>query len=83
MSSAPRQVVGLIDLPGDVSWSADALVRECLGSIPSTGSHDQVVIAGRLPGRRPYESGLLAADLYQLRTDLDQLLDSFLVHRPS
>ncbi len=80
MTTVSHQVVGLIDVPTDVPWSADAIVSECLGIVPGSKDRERLIIAGRLPVRPSFESARLTADFSQLRNDLDQLLESFLVN---
>jgi hypothetical protein len=82
MAAVAHQVVGLIDIPTDVPWSADAIVSECLGIAPGVRDRDRWIIAGRLPARPPFDLARLTADLPQLQDDLDQLLESFLVNCP-
>jgi hypothetical protein len=82
MTAVSHQVVGLIDIPADAAWSADAIVGECLGLLRRSRDRDRIVIAGRLPGCSPSELTPVAADFSQLRDDLDQLLETFLTNCP-
>ena len=78
MPALSHQVVGLIDVPSD-AWSADALVRDCLGIIPRAKERNRF-IAGRLAACSQLERDSVAADFSQLRDDLDQLLEHFLMN---
>ena len=74
MDSVSHTVVGLIDLPGDKAWSSDAVVRAFLDSY-STASGRREPSHGQFPGSP--SSQQLSADLYLLRSDLDDLLQRF------
>jgi hypothetical protein len=78
MFGVPHQVVGLVDVPAEGAWSADALVRDYLGRA-SRVERERTVIAGRLAAFGGGVGTSLAADLTQLRVDLDQLLENFLL----
>jgi hypothetical protein len=78
MPALSHQVVGLIDVPSD-AWSADALVRDCLGIVPRAKERDRF-ITGRRGTSAQLERDDVAADFSQLRDDLDQLLEHFLMN---
>jgi hypothetical protein len=78
MSALSHQVVGLIDVPSD-AWSADALVRDCLGIVPRAKDLDRF-ISRRLAARSAMARDSVPADFSQLRDDLDQLLEHFLMN---
>jgi hypothetical protein len=81
MTATAHQVVGLIEIPADGPWSADALVKECLGIRPEVLDRERFIIAGRLPANSPFETARLFADVPQLRSDLQDLLEEFLESR--
>jgi hypothetical protein len=70
-----HHVVGLIDISHDAPSSADAIVRECLG-IRRPQSRERWDFASRL---QPVQLAPVKADFSQLRDDLDQLLETFLL----
>lgn len=78
MPVAVHQVVGLIEVPSDGPWSADALVKQCLGIRSQPWEREGFVIAGRLPVRPPFESARLFADVPTLQTELQELFEEFL-----
>ena len=77
MAATANQVVGLIEIPTDGPWSADALVKECLGVCTYVWDHDRVIIAARVAAPNSFESGRLFADVPQLHSDLEDLFNEF------
>ena len=79
MTAVSHQVVGLIDIPSDAGWSADAIVRECLGMSPRIRERDQTAFTRRVGASCGFEMDPVDADFSRLRADLDQLLEDFLI----
>ena len=78
MTTAAHQVVGLIEVPSDGPWSADALVKQCLGLRTQNWEREAFIIAGRLPVRPPFQSARLFADVPRLHGELQELFEEFL-----
>lgn len=75
MAAATPQVAGYIELPSDGPWSADALVKECLGICSYVWDQQRTILAGRVPVPHSFDSARLVADMSQLKADLDDLFE--------